>query len=75
MRCRVPPSPEVDAFWTEPLRGIFTFWSNRHIVGWSGSYSIPAGEMLWADVRDVTFVPKGAPYCVKPDLDLTPSAD
>lgn len=49
--------------------------SNRHIAQWSGTYSIPAGQMLWADIKDVTFVPKGYAYCVKPDRDLEPSAE
>jgi hypothetical protein len=30
--------------------------------------------MLWADIKDVAFVPKGYAYCVKPDNDLEPSA-
>jgi hypothetical protein len=49
--------------------------SNRHIVHWSGSYNVPAGKMLWADIKDVAFVPKGYAYCVKPDNDLEPSAE
>jgi hypothetical protein len=49
--------------------------SNRHIAHWSGPYNIPAGKMLWADIKDVTFVPKGYAYCVKPDNDLEPSAE
>jgi hypothetical protein len=69
-----PPNAEVDKFWNEPLRAIFTFWSNRHIAHWSGAYNIPAGKMLWADIKDVAFVPKGYAYCVKPDNDLEPSA-
>jgi hypothetical protein len=70
-----PPNAEVASFWNEPLRAIFTFWSNRHIAHWSGAYSLPAGEMLWVDVADVAFVPRGSPYCPKPDLDLQPSAE
>jgi hypothetical protein len=31
--------------------------------------------MLWVDIQDVTFVPKGYAYCVKPDRDLEPSAE
>lgn len=49
--------------------------SNRHIAQWSGAYSIPAGEMLWVDIKDVVFVPKGYAYCPKPDRDLEPSAE
>jgi hypothetical protein len=49
--------------------------SNRHIAHWSGPYDIPAGKMLWVDIKDVTFVPKGYAYCVKPDRDLEPSAE
>lgn len=70
-----PPNAEVASFWNEPLRAIFTFWSNRHIAHWSGAYSLPAGEMLWVDVADVAFVPRGSPYCPTPDLDLQPSAE
>lgn len=49
--------------------------SNRHIAQWSGPYDIPAGKMLWVDIKDVTFVRKGYAYCVKPDRDLEPSAE
>lgn len=48
--------------------------SNNHIVEWSGSYNIPAGQMLWANLKDVTFVPKGYAYCPAMDQDLEPSA-
>lgn len=70
-----PPNAEVDAYWNEPLRAIFTFWSNRHIAQWSGAYNLPQGKMLWVNIKDVAFVPRGAPYCPKPDRDLEPSAE
>ncbi|WIA13910.1 hypothetical protein OEZ85_002481 [Tetradesmus obliquus] len=68
-----PSSPEVAAYWDEPLRAIITFWSNNHITGWSGPYNIPAGKVLWAHLKDVTFRPKGPAFCPKPDHDLQPA--
>lgn len=68
-----PSSPEVAAFWNEPLRAIITFWSNNSITGWSGPYSIPKGDVIWAHLKDVTFSPKGAAFCPKPDHDLQPA--
>jgi hypothetical protein len=67
-----PSSDEVGRFWNEPLRAIFTFWSNNHIVGWSGPYSLADGRVLWLDFKDVTFRPKGPAFCPKPDGDLEP---
>lgn len=47
--------------------------SNNHITGWSGPYNIPAGKVLWAHLKDVTFRPKGPAFCPKPDHDLQPA--
>lgn len=47
--------------------------SNNSITNWSGPYNIPAGEILWAHLKDVTFRPKGAAFCPKPDHDLQPA--
>jgi hypothetical protein len=47
--------------------------SNNHITEWSGPYNIPAGKVLWAHMKDVTFRPKGAAFCPKPDHDLQPA--
>eukprot|EP00775_Hariotina_reticulata_P006081 gene6081-6321_t len=69
-----PSSPEVASFWSEPLRAIFTFWSNNSIVHWSGPYNIPAGKVLWGRLQDVTFKPKGPAFCPKDDNDLQPTS-
>ncbi|KAF8066204.1 ycf42 [Scenedesmus sp. PABB004] len=68
-----PSSPEVNAFWSEPMRAIITFWSNNHITNWSGPYNIPADKIVWAHLKDVTFKPRGPAFCPKPDHDLQPS--
>jgi hypothetical protein len=31
-----PENEELNKYWDVPLRAIFTIWSNRHIVEWSG---------------------------------------
>lgn len=38
-----PENEELNKYWDVPLRAIFTFWSNRHIVEWSGECGAARG--------------------------------
>lgn len=46
VRTWTPENEELNKYWDVPLRAVFTYWSNKHIVEWSGEGPIQASSGL-----------------------------